>query len=88
MKFIRYSVLFEMPGKSLHGFDRMQEAFARSVAAPAVLQKWSGMIRQVAESCRGEAVTADLVDAELERVDEARFDVLTQFLTGFRTAGR
>lgn len=47
---------------------RTQQAFARSAAAPAVLQQWFPLIRAVAESCRGTALSAETAEL-VERLE-------------------
>jgi len=49
---------------------RTQQAFARSAAAPAVLQQWFPLIRAVAESCRGTALSAETA-ALVERLESS-----------------
>ena len=47
---------------------RTQQSFARSAAAPAMLQQWMPLIHAVAESCRGSALSAETA-ALVERLE-------------------
>jgi len=68
--------------------QRTQQAFASSPAAPAVIQQWFGLIRAVAEACRGSALSgeaAQLID-DLEANASSRplADALWSLLEGAR----
>ncbi|MBM3187779.1 MAG: tetratricopeptide repeat protein [Chloroflexi bacterium] len=60
--------------RAAHWRRRAQEAFAASPEFKAVLQQWQPLIRSVAVSCRGEALSLEAVEAveKLERAEQWR----------------